>query len=141
MTTNSKLRCVLLVDDDPDDNFLHQIVIRESGMSPKVVVAENGEVAWHYLTDTKKAEFQKPDVIFLDINMPRMNGFEFLSLYKTLAADLRAGTKVVILSTSSHPHDYEKALSIFPEIHYRTKPLTEDMLLNILSGETTFSKV
>jgi CheY-like chemotaxis protein len=130
-----------LVDDDPDDNFLHQIVIRESGLSPKVVVAENGEVAWQYLTDSLGAEFEKPDVIFLDINMPRMNGFEFLSHYKTLAEDLRTGTKVVILSTSSHPHDLEKARSIFPDIHYHTKPLTETLLRTIVNDGVTLSNV
>lgn len=139
MILNAKSNCVLLVDDDPDDIFLHKLVIEESQLTSRIVVAENGEAAWKYISRPEQINFEKPSVIFLDINMPRMNGFEFLALYKTLANEQRAGIKLVVLSTSSH--DHQKAMSIYPDIHYVTKPLTSAVLYGIVNDESSLSEV
>lgn len=141
MTINKIPNCILLVDDDPDDIFLHQIVIQESGLSTKVQVAENGEVAWRYFSTYENNDFQKPNVIFLDINMPRIDGFEFLALFKTLKKEFRKDIKVVILSTSSNPYDIDKAFSILPDVTYKTKPLTKEMFLSIMNEESSMSNV
>lgn len=141
MNINQRSKCILLVDDDPDDIFLHQIVIKESGLSTKIVEAENGEVAWHYFTKSDNAQFQKPEIIFLDINMPRIDGFEFLTLFKTLDEAFRKDIKVVILSTSSNPYDQEKANAILPEVHYHTKPLTQKLFLSIINEKSSFLNV
>ncbi|MBU1820487.1 MAG: response regulator [Bacteroidetes bacterium] len=139
MTTSKTPKCILLVDDDPDDIFLHQIVIQESGVPTQAIVAENGEVAWRYFDSYKEDSFQKPDIIFLDINMPRIDGFEFLSLFKTLSPDFRKDIKVVILSTSSNPYDQEKAASILPGLAYHTKPLTQKLFLSLMNETSSLS--
>lgn len=139
MPTNSKLNCILLVDDDPDDIFLHQMVIKESGICPEIKIAENGEAAWQYFTEPKE-DFQKPDLILLDINMPRINGFEFLSLYKSLCEQMRSDISVAILSTSTHPKDYETAQSIYPGVQYFPKPLTEEILLSLVNNRAFLTK-
>lgn len=131
MTT--ALNCVMLIDDDPDDNFLHQLVIRDTGLNPEVLVAENGEQALRLLSREEGSYAPKPDIIFLDINMPGMNGFEFLEKYKTLPHEVQEGTKIVMLSTSAHPVDQERAVSIWKNVFYRTKPLTEQIIEEVLT--------
>lgn len=130
MSSNSALQCVMLIDDDPDDNFLHRLVIEDTGLNPEIVVAESGEKALRYFSGD--AYFRKPDVIFLDINMPGMSGFDFLEKYKALPARLNSGTKVVMLSTSSLPKDQQKASSIWENVYYRTKPLTEQIIEEVV---------
>lgn len=132
MTVDSSLNCVMLIDDDPDDNFLHQLVIQDTGLNPEVLVAESGEQALSYFSGQR--EFRKPDIIFLDINMPGMSGFDFLEKFKSLPATYHDGTKVVVLSTSSLPKDQQKASSIWKDVFYRTKPLTEQIILEILAA-------
>ena len=76
-----KLNCILLIDDDPDDNFFHQVVIKQMDIVHRIDIANDGLEALSYLKD---GQATPPELIFLDINMPRMNGWEFLAEYKHL---------------------------------------------------------
>jgi len=124
-----KLNCILLVDDDAEDNYFHQIVIDEMNITERIEVALNGVEALNFL---KKENQFSPDIIFLDINMPKMNGWEFMEAYKELRADQKAKVVVVMLTTSVRPSDRERSKQ-FPDIMgFNTKPLTEEMIGEIL---------
>lgn len=124
-----KLNCILLVDDDPDDNFYHQIIITEMDIAHKLDIVSNGIEALKYL---KKENQTPPELIFLDINMPRMNGWEFLEEYKKLDAQAKASVVIMILTTSSNPDDIKKAKQIQDVSGIETKPLNKETLAEIL---------
>lgn len=131
------IRCILLVDDDPDDIFLHQIVIDDSGLCEHVRVAENGVQALDYLTSTDRPDYIRPDVILLDINMPVMNGFEFLDRYHLLPDVLKSGLVLLMLTTSINPADRWRTNGV-PEVNgYHRKPLTQTLLQEIVSRHFT----
>jgi CheY-like chemotaxis protein len=125
-----KLNCILLIDDDDDDNYFHQIIINRMNITEHIEVVLNGEEALIFL---KKEENQyHPDIIFLDINMPKMNGWEFMEAYKELRADQKAKVLVIMLTTSESPED-KKRVVLYPEIiGFNSKPLTQEMLIAIL---------
>ncbi|HYK47515.1 MAG TPA: response regulator [Parafilimonas sp.] len=123
-----QLDCVLLIDDNDDDNFYHRIILSESGVSKRIQVAETGYDALNFLQQMQQA----PELIFLDINMPRMNGWEFLERYRKLELQQKKDVVIIMLTTSLNPADEKKARSM-PEISgFESKPLTLDMLKNIL---------
>ncbi len=126
------IHCILLVDDDPDDNFLHQLVITESGLCDEVRVAESGLEAIRYLTQTGQPDYLRPDAILLDINMPGMNGFEFLEQYHNLPDGLKSRVVVVMLTTSLNPTDQTRAIRSAEVNLYQSKPLTQAMLQTIV---------
>ncbi len=124
-----KLDCILLVDDDPDDNFFHQIIINEMNIVQSIEIAKNGIEALTYL---KKEDQKPPDIIFLDLNMPKMNGWEFLEHYKDLDKSQKPKVLIIILTTSANPEHMKKAKEIQDVTGYKTKPLTKEMLSEIL---------
>ncbi|MEZ4825502.1 MAG: response regulator [Bacteroidia bacterium] len=127
-----KLNCILLIDDDEDDNFIHQMVIRKADVAHKIVIRENGLDALEYLQTLENGKYPQPDLIFLDINMPRMNGWEFLAEYQKLESVQQGKVMVVMLTTSLNPNDENRAKSN-PYINkFLTKPLTRDRLLEII---------
>jgi CheY-like chemotaxis protein len=72
-----KINCIMLIDDNEDDNFFHERVIRKSSYADIILVKQSALDALNYLKkDLLESEY--PDLIFLDINMPAMNGWEFL---------------------------------------------------------------
>jgi CheY-like chemotaxis protein len=128
---NRKLKCILLVDDNPDDNFFHERVIKKSNLAEIVVAKQTGIDALEYLKSKKDDENLHPELIFLDINMPGMNGWEFLEEYNKLDEKSKSRAIVVMLTTSDNPDDKQKSAMINIASDFRTKPLTGEMLTEI----------
>jgi CheY-like chemotaxis protein len=125
-----KLDCILLVDDNSHDNIFHQIIIKKMNITNRIDIVLNGLEALAYL---KRENQVPPELIFLDINMPKMNGWEFLEQYKHLDAKQKSRVVIMILTTSANPDDIQKAKEIKEVTGFETKPLTEEMLRGILN--------
>lgn len=129
------ISCILLVDDDESDNFFHTLTIKESELCQQIKVVTDGRFALDYMLQAinpeNNQEFPKPDIIFLDINMPRMDGFDFLDEYILLDETQTSGIVIIMLTTSMNPYDMEKAMKYKVVRDYRNKPLTTEMLEEI----------
>lgn len=131
------LDCILLIDDDKATNFLHSLTIQDSGIDVKVQDVESARDGLDYLTCKGKfiecKEFPRPGIIFLDINMPGMNGWDFLKEYEKLPEDVRARVVVAMLTTSLNPDDAAHAHKIGYLKGFISKPLTKEILNRIIA--------
>lgn len=127
-----KLQTILLIDDDEATNFLHKYILEKEQFAENVVCMKSGQEALNYLTTKTDNNYPQPDLIFLDINMPGMNGWEFIEEYKQIDKDQRGEKIVVMLTTSTDPFEKEKATNIKQINLFKTKPLTSDMVSNII---------
>ncbi len=127
-----QLDLILLIDDYESDNFIHSRIIHKMGIAKEVKAIEDAEEALAFLSTSVDGKFPQPDLIFLDINMPRMNGWEFLEAYNQLAGDQRGKVILIMLTTSVNPDDRAKAEELGLINGFRNKPLTKAMLLDIM---------
>ncbi len=127
-----KLNTILLVDDYEADNFIHRLVIDRYGCAENVDSVGNGQQALDYLQACVDEGRRLPEMIFLDINMPVMDGWEFLEA-ATQAKLLSAECIVVaMLTTSRNPDDTKRAANLGIAKTYVNKPLTRSILHNLL---------
>lgn len=133
-----KLNCILLIDDDENDNFYHQRIIEKTNVTEKVITYESAKEALDFLKTKQEGTFPQPDLIFLDINMPGMNGWEFLEIYAKLDIEQQGNIVVVMLTTSFFARDKERASQIEIIKDFLNKPLTSEILVNII--QTHFSQ-
>ena len=127
-----KLRSVLLVDDDPTNNFLNQRLFKRLDVAEHIVVAENGQQALDLLQAAATEPVPTyPALILLDIQMPIMNGIEFLQAYQQLPPAQRRSTSVVVLSTSVDARDLCR-LDDLPAVGRINKPLTPEKIAIVL---------
>ena len=117
----------MLIDDNDDDNFFHERTIKKSNIAENVITERSADNA---LDRLKNKMDNIPDLIFLDVNMPGMNGWEFLHEYSKLDKHLQSRMIIVLLTTSENPDDKLKAENI--NCDFRTKPLTKEMLNEIV---------
>lgn len=120
---------ILLVDDDQVSNFVSEHKISKFDSEINISVTENGQEAKQYLLDNAESNCQ---VIFLDINMPVMNGFEFLDWFENEYSNPNK-PKVVLLSSSLTESDVEKSKTYSSVIKYVEKPIDVDSLKAIES--------
>lgn len=123
-----KLSCILFIDDDEPTNFLNKMTTEQSGYTDRVEVFQSGQEALDYLS----GPFPSPDLIFLDINMPAMDGWEFLDRYRDLARTNKADIVLVMLTTSLNPDDEVKTREIREVAGFENKPLLEARLEDLL---------
>jgi CheY-like chemotaxis protein len=127
-----QLNCILLIDDDEPTNFLNKLTLEQSGCARHIRVAPSGQAALDYLQGDPE-ECLRPDLIFLDINMPAMDGWEFLEKYRELPQERKAHTILIMLTTSLNPDDERKTHAI-PEVSgFEHKPLNQVRLEKLLN--------
>lgn len=127
-----QLRCVMLIDDNPDDNFFHSRVIKKNRFTDCVIAHESAKDALDSLKSKSKDDPEQIDIIFLDINMPGMNGWEFLEEYNKLDKSLQNSIIIVMLTTSEDPKDKLKAQQWGFMSDFKTKPLTKEIMSEIV---------
>ena len=127
---NEKLKCVMLIDDSSDNNFFHQREIKKANLVNSVIIHNSGLDALAYL---KSSQEPHADLIFLDINMPLMNGWEFLEEYNLLGKDLQGRAIIIMLTTSDHPADIKRTKTWDFVSDYRIKPLTSAIMNDIMA--------
>jgi CheY-like chemotaxis protein len=130
---SKKLNCVLLVDDDSDCNFFHQRLLKKMKCVEQIYIVNDGVEALNYLKSNIDKKSPQPDIIFLDINMPRMNGWEFLDEYKNLDNEIKATIVLVMLTTSLNPDDKERAKHYSDVRGFSNKYLDEASLKKIIN--------
>ena len=127
-----KLNCILLIDDDEPTNFLNRLTLEQAGCVRDIRVAQSGQEALDYLRSCGKEIAPRPDLIFLDINMPAMDGWEFLERYRSLPAECKADIVLIMLTTSLNPDDEIRTRTI-PEVSgFENKPLSQHRLIGLL---------
>ena len=124
---------ILLVDDDEVYLFLMNKIIKELTTELKVTSLLDGEEAIEYLSKCTDKNIDAPEVIFLDINMPFLDGWGFLEEFKKLKPKIQNNVNIYMVSSSNMQHDIEKASEFEELTGYVVKPLKEDKLVEIFT--------
>ncbi|TDD77494.1 response regulator [Flavobacterium caseinilyticum] len=124
---------ILCIDDDPITLMLCKKVIIKCAFSNEIITSQNGEEALSYFNNIKTASnqnkvIQHPQLVFLDLNMPVMGGWEFLDYFSSSEFSEFHNIKVVVLSSTIDPEDLQNAKKYPMVIDFLSKPITQSML-------------
>ncbi|PBQ32505.1 hypothetical protein CNR22_12220 [Sphingobacteriaceae bacterium] len=132
---NFKHKYVMLIDDEEVDNFINEQLITSYRFSKYVYINTSSNSALEFLNNlaTTSKEFPQvfPDVIFVDINMPIVDGFQFIHAFQKTLERTPKKPKLVILTSSVSTDDKEKSKALSKDIVFLNKPLTQALLDNI----------
>ncbi len=123
----------MLVDDNETDNFISKRIIEITDFAHEVIVRNSGKSALEYIGANRNDFDKLPDLIFLDINMPIVDGFVFLYEFEKFAEIVKNKCRIIILSSSDNKRDIDKIVNNDHVIKFVTKPLTEFELNEIRS--------
>lgn len=137
-----KLDLILLIDDNDADNEFHEIVILKAEITHRLINITSSRKALEYFQNAfaqqNSTQFAVPDLVFLDINLPAMNGFELLAKLRDLPDPYnnKSKMKIFMLTGSLNPDDYKHAMEDFPDLikGFRIKPLTDTIFLEIVQS-------
>ena len=135
MNTPPEIR-VLLVDDEPSTHFLHKRIIRKAAPAASTISVMNGQEALEYLRVARRELSQPcPTHIWLDLQMPQLDGWSFLKAYLELDHSENCNPSIAIVTSSPNPADQSRALSIPAVVAYVEKFVTPEECRRILDLE------
>lgn len=120
---------ILLIDDDTATNFINSLVIKNAGIDAMIEIKETAMAALDYLSCVQQDVL---GLILLDINMPVMSGWDFMSEYEKLSPEQKARFVIVMLSSSLNHEDKEKAARHKDIAAFLHKPLEEKHILEVV---------
>jgi len=128
------IKNIFLVDDDATFVFMTKKIIRSTAIDSNINEFADGEAAIDFLKDHLDHNEPLPDVIFLDLNMPIMDGWGFLEEYTSLVARIKKKVKLYIVSSSISPHDIEHAKHFSTVSDFIIKPLLKEKFIEIIES-------
>jgi CheY-like chemotaxis protein len=129
-----KYRTVMLIDDNEIDNLINQKMIEAASITDNIYTHTGAKSAIEFLKNMEKldvAEKVLPDVIFLDIDMPLMDGFQFLDEFEKLSAVAKKKCKIVMLTSSINPQDFSRSKKYENVKLYLNKPLSHESIIKL----------
>lgn len=129
--TQYKHRTVLLIDDSYIDNLINRKIIENNNFAENIVVIDSPQNAILYMRERIAEKQELPEIIFLDLRMPGMSGFDFLKELKTIIGSKDIDVKIYILSSSLDPTDLRKTEENNLVSRFIGKPLTNKILEEI----------
>jgi CheY-like chemotaxis protein len=134
------MKKALLVDDDPAMNFVNKIQLQRTEIFTDIRIALNGKQALDLIRQGIDNPKELPDIIFLDLNMPVMGGFAFLEAFAQLNFNHKDRIKIVILSSSEHQSDKDRALE-FGITDYYSKPIALESIIDFLKSRDYMEEI
>lgn len=135
MEPTTKLRYVVLIDDNETTSFLNNRLLGRLEVAEAVQTFSRADEAFEQLWGEAAASGHAPDdapeLVFVDLKMPGVNGFEFLKMYSELPEPVQQKTVMAVLTTSMHAADTAR-VAVYPNVEYLTKPLTEEKMHKLL---------
>lgn len=129
-----KVRTVCIIDDDLIYQVTSKKMIQHVNATNNILIFSNGQEAFHFLLQTVTDTDALPDIIFLDVNMPYMDAWEFLEAYETIKTKLVKEITIYVISSSVSEKDIERAKKIPVVKDYYIKPITIAQYSEILVG-------
>ena len=127
-----KYQNIMLIDDNDLDNFINEKTVEANLFAKKIFICTSGKSAIEFLNNLivldDKLSNNFPEVIFVDLNMPLMDGIKFIDHFTKHQQKKLKNPKIVILTSSVNPEDEKKGKEIVNDIIFLNKPLTKLML-------------
>lgn len=129
-----RYRSVMLIDDNEIDNLINQKMVEAASITQHIYIHTGARSAIEFLRNIEKLEIADqvlPDIIFLDIDMPLMDGFQFLDEFEKLMTTTKQKCKIVMLTSSINPQDVNRSKKYNSVKLYLNKPLTHESLMDL----------
>lgn len=117
---------ILVIDDNPTDRYIAKRMAEKYHFAEEIILQESALEALDYIKTLENTPELLPQFIFLDINMPGMNGYEFLEEYAKLSETIKANCIILMITTSIHPDDFKRAENNPSVFRFLNKPLDRE---------------